>query len=221
MVHKILTIWDATCTTVATLFWLLLLAAATVLSTSVLVKDLAVEDKAAMSMAALLVSSLLPSTPVVAFEASQTTSAVPLEEVAPLPVLSLMVWLAVLPPVALEGAALSTVLFPLIMSLSMVGLTVTPAVALEGVATLSPASVSGEHFLFEALGCWASPPTERLCFELPLPAMVVVLCVVGYDVEWWRLRRRVRIVAVEICQNGWFQNFLLWKLGLWQNLHWN
>ena len=86
MVHKILTIWDATCTTAATLLSLLLLAAVTVLSTSVLVEDSAVGDKAAMLMAALLVSLLLPSIPVVAFEASQTTSAVPLEEVAPLPV---------------------------------------------------------------------------------------------------------------------------------------
>ncbi len=77
----------------ATLLSLSLLAAVTVLSTSVLVEDSAVGDEAAMLMAALLVSSLSPSTPLVAFEALQTTSVVPLEEVAPLPVLSLMVGL--------------------------------------------------------------------------------------------------------------------------------
>ncbi len=132
---------------------MLLLAAATVLSNSVLVEDSAVGDKVAMLMAALLVSLLLPSTPVVSFEASQTTSAVPLEEVAPLPVSSLTVGLAVLPPVALEGAASLTVLFPLIMLSLMVGLTATPAVALEGAALLSTASVPGKCFFFEALGC--------------------------------------------------------------------
>ncbi len=126
---------------------------ATVLSTSVLVENLAVGDEAAMSMAALLVSLLSPSTPVVAFEALQTTSAVPLEEVAPLPVSSLMVGLAVLPPVALEGAASSTVLFPLIALSLMVGSKATPAVALEGAASLLTASVSGERFFFKALGC--------------------------------------------------------------------
>ncbi len=106
-----------------------------------------------MLMAALLVSSLLPSTPVVAFEALQTTSAVPLEEVAPPPVSSLTVGLAVLPPVALEGAALLMVLFPSIVYLLMVGLTATPAVALEGAALLSTVSVPGERFFFEVLGC--------------------------------------------------------------------
>ncbi len=55
MVHKILTFWDATCTTAATLLSLSLLAAAIVLSTSVLVEDSAAGDKAAMLMAALLV----------------------------------------------------------------------------------------------------------------------------------------------------------------------
>ncbi len=139
--------------TTATLFSLLLLAAATVLSTSVLVEDSAVGDKAAMLMAALLVSLLLPSTPVVAFEASQTTSVVPLKEVAPLPVSSLTVGLAVLPPVALEGTASSTVLFPSIASLSMVGSTRTHAVALEGAASLSTASVAGGRFFFEVLCC--------------------------------------------------------------------
>ncbi len=89
----------------------------------------------------------------VAFEALQTTSAVLLEEVAPLPVLLLMVGLAVLPPVALEGAALSMVLFPLITLSSMVGLMVTPAVVLEGVALLLTASVPGKRFFFEVLGC--------------------------------------------------------------------
>ncbi len=88
--------------TVATLLSLSLLAAATVLSTSVLVEDSAVGDEAAMLMAALLVSLLSPSTHVVAFEALKPTSAVLLEEVAPLPVSSLTVGLAVLPPVALE-----------------------------------------------------------------------------------------------------------------------
>jgi hypothetical protein len=122
-----------------------LLAVATVLSTSVLVEDSAVGDEAAMLMAALLVSLLLPSTTVVAFEVLQTMSAVPLEEVAPLPVSSLTVGLVVLPPVALEGAALSTVLFPLIALLSMVELMATPAVALEGAASLLTASVLGEH----------------------------------------------------------------------------
>ncbi len=99
-----------------------LLAAATVLSTSVLVEDLAVGDEASMSMAALLVSLLSPSTPVVAFEALQTMSVVPLEEVAPLPVSLLTVGLAVLHPMALEGAASLTVLFSLIALLSMVRL---------------------------------------------------------------------------------------------------
>jgi hypothetical protein len=134
----------------AMLLSLLLLAVATVLSTSVLVEDSAVGDEAAMSMAGLLVSLLLPSTPVLAFEALQTTSAVQLEEVAPLPVSSLMVGLAVLPPVALEGAASSTVLFPSIAALSIVGSTATPAVALERAALLSTASVLGERFFFEA-----------------------------------------------------------------------
>ncbi len=128
----------------ATLLSLSLLAAVTVLSTSVLVEDSAVGDKASMSMVALLVSLLLPSTPVVAFEALQTMSAVPLEEAAPLPVSSLTVGLVVLPPVALDGAALSTVLFSLIASSLMVGLTATPAVALEGAALLSTASIPGE-----------------------------------------------------------------------------
>jgi hypothetical protein len=118
-----------------------------------LVEDSAVGDEAAMLMAALLVSSLSPAAPVVAFEALQTTSAVPLEEVAPLPVSSLTVGLAVLPPVALEGAALSTVLFPLIVLSLKVGLTATPTVALEGAASLSTASIPGEHFFFKALGC--------------------------------------------------------------------
>ncbi len=161
MVHKLLTIWDATCTTAAMLLSLLLLAAATVLSTSVLVEDSAVGDKAAMLMVALLVSLLLPSTPVVAFEALQTTSVVPLEKVAPLPVLLLTVGLAVLPPVALEGVALLTVLFPLIPLSSMVGSMVTPTVALEGAALSSPASVPGERIYFEVLGCWVSPPTAN------------------------------------------------------------
>ncbi len=116
-------------------------------------EDSAVGDKAAMLMAALLVSSLLSSTPVVAFEASQTTSVVPLEEVAPLPVSLLMVGLAVLPPVALEGAALSMVLFPSFASLSMVGSTATPEVALEGAALLSTASIPWERFFFKVLGC--------------------------------------------------------------------
>ncbi len=129
-----------------------LLAAATVLSTNVLVEDSAVEDEAAMLMVALLVSLLSPSTPVVVFEALQAMSAVPLEEVAPLPVSSLTVGLAVLPPVALEGVALLTVLFPSIMLSSMVGLTATPAVALEGAASLSTASVPGERFFFKVLG---------------------------------------------------------------------
>jgi hypothetical protein len=101
----------------------------------------------------LLVSLLLPSTPVVAFEALQTMSAVRLEEVAPLPVSLLMVGLAVLPPVALEGAALLTVIFPSIMLSSMVGSTATPAVALEGAALLLTASIPGERFFFKALGC--------------------------------------------------------------------
>ncbi len=137
----------------ATLLSLLLLAAATVLSTSVLVEDSAVGDEAAMSrMAALLVSLLSPSTPVMAFEALQTTSVVPLEEVAPLPVSSLTVGLAVLPPVALEGAASSTVLFPSIALSSMVGSTATPAVALEGGASLLTVSVPGERFFFKMLG---------------------------------------------------------------------
>ena len=114
---------------------------------------MAVGDKAAMSISVLLVSLLLPSSTVVAFEASQTTSAVPLEEVAPLPVLLLMVGLAVLPPVALEGAASSTVLLASIASSSMVGLVATPAVALEGVALLLTASVLGERFFLEVLGC--------------------------------------------------------------------
>ncbi len=116
---------------------------ATVLSTSVLVEDSAVGDKAAMLMATLLVSLLSPSTPVVAFEASQTMSAVLLEEVAPLPVSLLTVGLVVLPPVALEGAASLMVLFQLIALLSMVGSMATPAVLLEGAASLSTASVSG------------------------------------------------------------------------------
>ncbi len=130
-----------------------LLAAATVLSTSVLVEDMAVGHKTAMLIAALLVSLLLPSTPVVVFEASQTTSAVPLEEVAPLPVLSLTVGLAVLPPVALERAVSLMVLFPLIALLLMVGSTAIPTVVLEGAASLSTASVPGERFFFKALGC--------------------------------------------------------------------
>jgi hypothetical protein len=106
-----------------------------------------------MSMAALFVSLLSPSTPMVAFEALQLMSAVPLEEVAPLPVSLLTVGLAVLPPVALEGVALSMVLFPSIASSSMVGSTATPAVALEGAASLSTASVPGERYFFKALGC--------------------------------------------------------------------
>ncbi len=89
----------------------------------------------------------------VAFEALQTTSAVPLEEVAPLPVSLLTVGLAVLPLVALEGAASSMVLFPLITLSLMVGLTATPAVALEGAALLSTVSIPGERFFFKALGC--------------------------------------------------------------------
>ncbi len=89
----------------------------------------------------------------VTFEALQTMSAVPLEEVAPLPVSSLTVGLAVLPPVALEGAALSTVLFPLIASLLMVGSTATPALALEGAASLLTAFVPRERFFFKAMGC--------------------------------------------------------------------
>ena len=72
---------------------------------------------------------------------------------APLPVLSLAVGLAVLPPVALEGVAPLTVIFPLIVLLSMVGLTATPAVVLEGAALLSTASILGERFFFKALGC--------------------------------------------------------------------
>ncbi len=89
----------------------------------------------------------------VAFEVSQTASAVPLEEVAPLPVSSLMVGLAVLPPVALEGAVSSPVLFPWIVSSLMVGSMATPAVALEGVASLLTPSIPGERFFFKALGC--------------------------------------------------------------------
>jgi hypothetical protein len=125
-----------------------------------------------MSMAALLVSSLLPSTPVVAFEALQTTSAVPLEEVAPLPVLSLMVGLAVLPPVALEGAALSTVLFPLNALLLMVGSMATPAVALEGAALLSTASVPGERYFLKH---WV---VERHCQQSD--SVLSCLCQ-----QWW------------------------------------
>jgi hypothetical protein len=114
---------------------------------------MAVGDEAAMSMLVLLVYLLSRSKPVVVFEVMQTTSVVPLEEVAPLLVSLLTVGLVVLPPVALEQAVLSTVLFPSIALLSMVGLTATPAVVLEGASSLSTASVLGERFIFEALGC--------------------------------------------------------------------
>ncbi len=228
MVHNILTIWDATCTATATLLSLLLLAAATVLSTCVLVEDSAVGDEAAMLMAALLVSLLSLSTPVVVFEVSQTTSAVPLEEVAPLPVLLLMVGLAVLPPVALEGAVLSTVLFPLIVLSLMVGLMATPAVALEGVALLSSVRPRGT-FLFQSAGLLSITANGAATFRAAFASHggSIVCCWIwcrmvkvaqkGKDSGSWTLSKRVvpkfLIVGIRTsAQSSWE---LAFSLDLW------